>query len=217
MANYDRGKGVMQEREYGSYTLRFFAYLFDQLLLWFIPLSLFFVVVSASDSTVKFGTGTLWVIWELIFFQWIISWGYLILTFILFKASFGKMFAGLTIEKENEGKPTLADALIRFPVGYTVSSLLCGLGYLWIIKDPKKKGFHDHFAGTVVVKSGPSWPLMIFLPILILVVGLIIILIVSSGVESGLWAAVGNDIGNFIQTVGDFLKNNSTGQGKTVI
>ncbi len=207
----------MQEKNYGSYTLRFFAYLFDQLLLWLIPLSLLFIVVSGSDSTSKFGTGTLWVIWELIFLQWIISWGYLILTFLVFKASFGKMLAGLTIEKENGRKPSLTDALIRFPVGYTVSSLLCGLGYLWIIKDPKKKGFHDHFAGTIVVKKGSALPILIFLPLMILVIGLMITLIISSGVESGLWTAVGRDIGNLIQMIGDFVKNNSTGQEKITI
>lgn len=207
MANYGRGNGNMQEKEYGSFSLRFFAHLFDQLLLWLGPLFLFLSVVSTSDSTAKFGIGTLWIIWELIFLQFLISWGYYILTFMLFRASVGKMFAGLSIEREDGGKPTLADALMRFPVGYIVSGIFWGVGFLWIIKDSKKKGFHDHFAGTVVVKTGPSWPILVLLPALILVVSLLVILIVTSGVDSGLWTAVGNDISNFMQIVLDLFKN----------
>lgn len=206
----------MQEKEYGSFSLRFFAYIFDHLLLCLVPLVIFFLVVDGADSTAKFGLGTLWVIWELIFLQWLLTWAYLVLTYVFLGGSFGKILAGLAIEKEDGTKPILADALIRFPVGYIVSGLLWGLGFAWIIKDPKKKGFHDHFAGTVVVKSGSSWPLLIFLPILILVMGLITILIVNSGVESGLWTAVGRDIANFAQMVGEFLKNEA-GKGKIAI
>jgi uncharacterized RDD family membrane protein YckC len=191
----------MREREYGSFSLRFFAWMFDQILLWLIPIFLLALVVSSSDSVSRLGLGTLWVVWELVFIQWLLRYLYLIGTFLLFRASLGKMLAGLAIEKEDGTKPNLVDGLMRFVVGYTVSGILWGLGYLWIIKDPKKKGFHDHFAGTVVVKSGPSWPISVFLPILILVAGLIIFLMVNSGVASGLWTAVGKDLSDFYQVL----------------
>jgi uncharacterized RDD family membrane protein YckC len=35
---------------------------------------------------------------------------------------------------------------------YYLSTILLGLGFLWIIWDPKKQGWHDKLAGTVVVR-----------------------------------------------------------------
>jgi uncharacterized RDD family membrane protein YckC len=197
----------MREREYGSFSLRFFAHIFDQCLLWLTPLFLFSLVVSSSDTTAKFGLGILWVIWEIIFLQWIISWGYFIFTFILFRTSFGKILAGLSIEREDGGKSTLTDALMRFPIGYTVSGIFWWVGFLWIIKDPKKKGFHDHFAGTVVVRTGPSWPIMIFLPLMIFVIGLMIFLIINGGINNGLWTAVGKDLSDLYQVLTNMFQS----------
>ena len=41
-------------------------------------------------------------------------------------------------------------ALLRF-VAYLASSLPLNLGFLWIIWDKRKQGFHDKIAGTVVL------------------------------------------------------------------
>ena len=43
-------------------------------------------------------------------------------------------------------------------VGYFVSGMLFGLGFLWILRDPQKQGWHDHVSGTVVVvKQKKQW------------------------------------------------------------
>ena len=44
-------------------------------------------------------------------------------------------------------------AFIRY-VGYYVSILSFGLGFLWVIWDKKNQGFHDKIAGTVVQFNG---------------------------------------------------------------
>jgi len=53
--------------------------------------------------------------------------------------------------KTNE-HPDYVGSFLREVVGKFVSGLVFGLGYLWIIWDDKKQGWHDKIAGTVVVK-----------------------------------------------------------------
>ncbi len=42
---------------------------------------------------------------------------------------------------------------IRHLLGYPLSLLCLGLGFLWIIVDSKQRGWHDKLAGTLIVKS----------------------------------------------------------------
>jgi uncharacterized RDD family membrane protein YckC len=43
--------------------------------------------------------------------------------------------------------------LLRHLVGYPLSLLCAGLGFLWIIVDAKQRGWHDRLAGTLIVKT----------------------------------------------------------------
>jgi uncharacterized RDD family membrane protein YckC len=45
---------------------------------------------------------------------------------------------------------SLAKSLLRY-VGYFVSILGLFIGFIWIAFDSKKKGWHDHIAGSIVV------------------------------------------------------------------
>ncbi|BCT91035.1 hypothetical protein LYSHEL_00590 [Lysobacter helvus] len=46
-------------------------------------------------------------------------------------------------------------AIARY-LGYFVSLIGLCVGYLWVGFDPKKQGWHDHIAGTVVVRKRPT-------------------------------------------------------------
>jgi uncharacterized RDD family membrane protein YckC len=64
----------------------------------------------------------------------------------------GKMVMGLKVVSAETGE--LLDtggAAIRY-VGYIISALPIGLGYLWVIWDPKHEGWHDKIAKTKVIK-----------------------------------------------------------------
>lgn len=64
----------------------------------------------------------------------------------------GKMLVGaIIVDAESGGKPSTGQLVGRY-LGYFVSLLVLGLGYLWVAWDPKKQGWHDKLAGTVVVK-----------------------------------------------------------------
>ncbi len=42
---------------------------------------------------------------------------------------------------------------LRGSIGYWISSLICGLGYLWALWDSKGEAWHDKIFGTTVVRS----------------------------------------------------------------
>lgn len=66
--------------------------------------------------------------------------------------SLGMMALSIKVIRVNGEPLTYGTAFVRY-LGYIVSSIPLGLGFLWIIWDPQKQGFHDKIAGTVVVRS----------------------------------------------------------------
>ena len=67
--------------------------------------------------------------------------------------SFGKTFIGLRVVRL-DGKPMdFKTALTRNLIGYTVSLIVFGLGFLWMFWDSKQQGWHDKLAKTIVVKD----------------------------------------------------------------
>jgi uncharacterized RDD family membrane protein YckC len=63
----------------------------------------------------------------------------------------GKKMRGIKIVKVDGSDLTLTDAIIRY-IGYMISSFIVGLGFIWILIDANKQGWHDKIAKTYVVK-----------------------------------------------------------------
>ena len=64
----------------------------------------------------------------------------------------GKMVMGLkVVSAENGGVIDIGTALLRW-VGYFISGIAIGLGFLWILWDPMHDGWHDKIAKTKVIK-----------------------------------------------------------------
>jgi uncharacterized RDD family membrane protein YckC len=58
-----------------------------------------------------------------------------------------------------DGRPLrFVDALVRGLSGL-VSMVAVGIGFLWVLKDPERQGWHDKIAGTYVVKVPHDYPL----------------------------------------------------------
>jgi uncharacterized RDD family membrane protein YckC len=69
------------------------------------------------------------------------------------QATPGKMMLHARIVDAKTGAdPRPMQLLIRY-VGYFVSTIIFGLGFLWIAFDSRKQGLHDKMAGTVVVRD----------------------------------------------------------------
>jgi uncharacterized RDD family membrane protein YckC len=64
----------------------------------------------------------------------------------------GKMAIRATIvDAKTFLQPSKGQLIGRY-FAYYISAIPLGLGFLWIIRDPKKQGWHDKLAGTVVVR-----------------------------------------------------------------
>lgn len=68
--------------------------------------------------------------------------------------SVGKWITGLRIERVGGGAPGILRALLRHFVGYPVSIILFGLGFLMATVMPTGRALHDLISGTVVVRRG---------------------------------------------------------------
>jgi len=63
----------------------------------------------------------------------------------------GKMAMGIKIVKADGSPVTFGTALVRY-LGYWISALVLLLGFLWVLWDADRQGWHDKMAGTYVVR-----------------------------------------------------------------
>lgn len=66
----------------------------------------------------------------------------------------GKWATGLRIQRVNSGNPGIGRALLRHFVGYPLSLITLGIGFLMAGFTVHGRGLHDMIAGTVVVREG---------------------------------------------------------------
>jgi uncharacterized RDD family membrane protein YckC len=65
----------------------------------------------------------------------------------------GKLMLRLRIVDANSGgEPSLGQWCRRY-LGYVLSSLPLLLGFFWVAWDPRRQGWHDKLAGTVVIHT----------------------------------------------------------------
>jgi uncharacterized RDD family membrane protein YckC len=65
----------------------------------------------------------------------------------------GMRMFGLQVVRDRDGGPISGGQAILRLFGYWVDGLVFYLGYIWILIDKRKRGWHDLIAGTVVVKK----------------------------------------------------------------
>lgn len=76
-----------------------------------------------------------------------------VVVFWIYKsATPGKMIFGAKIVDANTGGPLTTGQCIGRYLGYYVSLFTLCIGFLWVAFDPRKQGFHDKLAGTVVIR-----------------------------------------------------------------
>ena len=66
----------------------------------------------------------------------------------------GKWAAGLRIKRVDEGNIGIGRALVRHFIGYPLSLVTLGLGFLLAAVTVQGRGLHDIIAGTIVVREG---------------------------------------------------------------
>jgi uncharacterized RDD family membrane protein YckC len=68
----------------------------------------------------------------------------------------GKWATGLKIERVDGGEIGIGRAMLRHFVGYPVSFLLLGIGFLLAAFTPRGRALHDLIAGTIVVREATT-------------------------------------------------------------
>jgi uncharacterized RDD family membrane protein YckC len=69
------------------------------------------------------------------------------------QATPGKMLIGAkVVDARTLGKPSNGQLLGRY-LSYYLSSIVLLLGFIWVGFDPRKQGWHDKLAGTLVIRS----------------------------------------------------------------
>lgn len=146
----------MNNAQYAGFWIRAGASVIDALLLMIVLLPLMFfiygeeyftsedLVVGAADLILNYILPIVIIIWF----------------WLRFQATPGKMATRLTILDASTGGPmNFRQAIIRY-IGYIISTLPLGLGYIWVGFDKRKQGWHDKLANTVVIRSTVDEPVV---------------------------------------------------------
>lgn len=64
----------------------------------------------------------------------------------------GKQLLRIRVVKCDNTAITIWEAILRNVIGYQLSYLLYGLGFLWMFADKKSQTWHDHLSNTIVVR-----------------------------------------------------------------
>ena len=95
----------------------------------------------------------------------------------------GKMAAGIGIVR-TDGSPLTAGRLLARWLGYLLSSLLIGVGFLCAAFTPEKRALHDYLVDTrvVYVEETPAWrqTLVITVAVVVPIAALVILTIASA-------------------------------------
>ena len=139
------------ELEYVGFWLRVWAAVIDTLL----------VLLICTPLVTWYYGPDYYLSEELVFFRgpadFVINWVLPTIAIVLFwmyrQATPGKMAIGARIvDAKTGGKPTTGQLIGRY-FGYYVSTIPFLLGLIWVGFDPRKQGWHDKLAGTVVVRA----------------------------------------------------------------
>lgn len=139
----------VDSENYAGFWIRVAASIVDSILILLIILPALTWIYGMdywlSDRLVSGG-------WDF-FFNYILP-AIAVLLFWLYRAATpGKMLFGLKIVSLGEqGKLSVLQAFGRY-VGYYLSTIMLFAGFIWIAFDPKKQGWHDKLANTIVIKT----------------------------------------------------------------
>lgn len=90
--------------------------------------------------------------------NWVLPAIAIVLFWVYRQATPGKMAISARIVDARTGeRPSTRQLVVRY-LGYYVAMLPLMLGILWVAFDPRKQGWHDKLAGTVVVRPKKRGP-----------------------------------------------------------
>ena len=135
-------------RVYVGFWLRLWASVIDTVAVSFLIVPILWGVYGREYFESRGGTrGLLDVL-----LSWVLPAVVIVLFWIYRSATPGKMaISARIVDARTGGRPSRGQCIVRY-LGYYVSILGLGAGFLWVAFDKHKQGWHDKLARTVVIK-----------------------------------------------------------------
>lgn len=147
---------------YAGFISRFLAYSIDLVIVVIALIAVGWVITTTSEIF-GFGILTLTGLWIAVtgVLSFLFVGSYYVFFWSLIGQTPGKMIMGLRVVSVDGSPVSVWQSLRRF-VGYLISFILF-LGYLWILADDRRQGWHDKIASTFVVYAWDARPGRLFL------------------------------------------------------
>ena len=137
------------ELEYVGFWLRTWAAVIDTALLLVIMLPLLHLFFGAgyweSEALIQGPLDFL--------LTWVLPAAAVVAFWVYRQATPGKMAIGARIVDAQTGQPASTNQLVGRYAGYYLAMIPMLVGIFWVAFDPRKQGWHDKVAGTVVVRD----------------------------------------------------------------
>jgi uncharacterized RDD family membrane protein YckC len=148
LSNTEMQKMRTEDLEYVGFWPRVGAALIDTLLLLFITVPLLTLAYGR-----QYWSATDWVHGPVDFLiNWLLPAVAVVLFWVYRQATPGKMAVGARIVDARTGAKPGTGQLVGRYLAYYVSIIPLMLGIVWVAFDPRKQGWHDKLAGTLVVR-----------------------------------------------------------------
>ncbi len=146
--------GFDPEKLKAPFLLRCGALLIDYILLMILPVSGLLLARFIGNEGAKLLNS------EINNVAWLITFLLALTNFLIFPMfsgqSVGKMLTGLRIANVDGSAPGFSSILVRHSLGYLLTFLTGGIGYLFSVFNDKGRALHDFVSGTVVVYGSKS-------------------------------------------------------------
>lgn len=187
--------------------------------LWLLPHTLFFFYIT-TNATLKQSAYNFALYLVLILLPAVLIHVFYAPLFTTYLGgNIGKLITGLSVTDETGKRLSLKRSFFRYLIGYPFSGILFGLGFLAIIKDPNKQGWHDKAAGSRVVVSQNLWPLALVLLIGLLVANFLLGVKIVNNYKTGpLKPEIENLIGTaFKDSLRETLQEDKKARSETIV
>lgn len=149
-----------------GFFLRLLAY-FNEKLLFLLLASAFIWNLSKNNALSGIYHGLI-IFLIIIVFYFLFGMVYNVIFTHYFGGNLGKLITGLRVRDQSGSKLDLKKILFRQLLAYQFSWLVFGLGYLSVLKDPKKQAWHDKTIDSNVFRVQPLLPLALIVFLLTL-------------------------------------------------
>lgn len=140
--------------EYVGFWPRAGATILDAIIIWVITLPILSMIYGGAywhDTKLIHGPAELTISWIFPIVATVWLW-------VATGQTPGKMAIGARVVDAATGERlTVGQAMVRY-LSYFLSLIGLFGGYIWVGLDPKKQGWHDHIAGTVVIRKRDRRP-----------------------------------------------------------